>query len=156
MHRTSSSQMVDGSASTSNSPERVNKHRLDRLNGRKDFDPVTFDVLMVKPIDFASQITLLDLPAFKAITPDVWSVCCCLLLYLSGINIVRLDEKREKVNITKCCYIYESFQSRLSMVSTRDYLVDEYIATCRHSRSFYQSCKGTHSLSFRFIQFRFC
>jgi hypothetical protein len=37
----------------------------------KQFDPVTFDVLMVEPEDLASQITIVDLPLFTAIQPDV-------------------------------------------------------------------------------------
>ncbi len=41
-----------------------------RLAG-KDFDPVTFDILMVKAGDFASQITIEDLPVFRSIAPEV-------------------------------------------------------------------------------------
>ncbi len=72
MHKTSS-QIIGAAGVGNGSPDHIVKRKttMDRLNGHKDFDPVTFDVLMVKPVDFATQITLLDLPAFKAIEPDV-------------------------------------------------------------------------------------
>uniref|UniRef100_A0A183EAK2 Ras-GEF domain-containing protein n=1 Tax=Gongylonema pulchrum TaxID=637853 RepID=A0A183EAK2_9BILA len=35
---------------------------------QRDYDPVTFDLLKVQPKDIAEQITLIDLPLFKAIT----------------------------------------------------------------------------------------
>lgn len=37
----------------------------------EDFDPVIFDTLKVKAEVFAQQITLIDLPVFKAITIEV-------------------------------------------------------------------------------------
>lgn len=37
----------------------------------KVYDPVTFDLLKVKPEDFASQITLVALPYFRKITAEV-------------------------------------------------------------------------------------
>lgn len=37
----------------------------------KQFDPVTFDVLMVPPEDLAEQITIADAPLFKSIQPEV-------------------------------------------------------------------------------------
>ncbi|TKR82870.1 hypothetical protein L596_016544 [Steinernema carpocapsae] len=42
----------------------------------KEYDPVTFDVLKVHAEDFASQITVLDLPIFRNITPEELSDCC--------------------------------------------------------------------------------
>ncbi|XP_067828891.1 ras-specific guanine nucleotide-releasing factor RalGPS1-like [Heptranchias perlo] len=44
-------------------------------NPRKSFDAVVFDVLMVTPEQFASQITVLDIPVFKAIQPEELSGC---------------------------------------------------------------------------------
>ncbi|CAL8386852.1 unnamed protein product [Boreogadus saida] len=41
----------------------------------KSYDAVVFDVLKVTPEEFASQITLLDAPVFKAIQPEELSSC---------------------------------------------------------------------------------
>uniref|UniRef100_A0A4W3GSM0 Ras-GEF domain-containing protein n=1 Tax=Callorhinchus milii TaxID=7868 RepID=A0A4W3GSM0_CALMI len=37
----------------------------------KSYDAVVFDVLKVTPEEFASQITLMDVPVFKVIQPEV-------------------------------------------------------------------------------------
>uniref|UniRef100_A0A915J0B0 Ras-GEF domain-containing protein n=1 Tax=Romanomermis culicivorax TaxID=13658 RepID=A0A915J0B0_ROMCU len=50
----------------------VNNHKASHA---KEFDPVTFCVTKVNPKDFANQLTLLDLPVFKAIKPDELSSC---------------------------------------------------------------------------------
>ncbi|XP_059404831.1 ras-specific guanine nucleotide-releasing factor RalGPS1-like isoform X2 [Carassius carassius] len=41
----------------------------------KSYDAVVFDVLKVTPEEFASQITLMDAPVFKAIQPEELSSC---------------------------------------------------------------------------------
>ncbi|XP_041428250.1 ras-specific guanine nucleotide-releasing factor RalGPS1 isoform X2 [Xenopus laevis] len=41
----------------------------------KSYDAVVFDVLKVTPEEFASQITLLDVPVFKAILPEELASC---------------------------------------------------------------------------------
>ncbi|KAM9371068.1 ras-specific guanine nucleotide-releasing factor RalGPS1 isoform 2-T2 [Phaethornis superciliosus] len=41
----------------------------------KSYDAVVFDVLKVTPEEFASQITLMDMPVFKAIQPEELSSC---------------------------------------------------------------------------------
>nr|XP_032832161.1 ras-specific guanine nucleotide-releasing factor RalGPS1 isoform X2 [Petromyzon marinus] len=41
----------------------------------KSYDAVVFDVLKVTPEEFASQITLMDCPVFKAIQPEELSSC---------------------------------------------------------------------------------
>ncbi|XP_038600573.1 ras-specific guanine nucleotide-releasing factor RalGPS1 isoform X4 [Tachyglossus aculeatus] len=53
----------------------------DSLEGRssdyanKSYDAVVFDVLKVTPEEFASQITLMDIPVFKAIQPEELASC---------------------------------------------------------------------------------
>ncbi|XP_037256350.1 ras-specific guanine nucleotide-releasing factor RalGPS1 isoform X3 [Falco biarmicus] len=53
----------------------------DSLEGRssdyanKSYDAVVFDVLKVTPEEFASQITLMDVPVFKAIQPEELASC---------------------------------------------------------------------------------
>ncbi|KAG9483057.1 hypothetical protein GDO78_009154 [Eleutherodactylus coqui] len=42
---------------------------------KKSFDAVVFDVLMVTPEEYAGQITLMDMPVFKAIQPEELSSC---------------------------------------------------------------------------------
>ncbi|XP_069793824.1 ras-specific guanine nucleotide-releasing factor RalGPS2 isoform X4 [Narcine bancroftii] len=42
---------------------------------KKSFDAVVFDVLKVTPEEFASQITLMDAPVFKAVQPEELSSC---------------------------------------------------------------------------------
>nr|XP_025118158.1 ras-specific guanine nucleotide-releasing factor RalGPS1 isoform X9 [Bubalus bubalis] len=41
----------------------------------KSYDAVVFDVLKVTPEEFASQITLMDIPVFKAIQPEELASC---------------------------------------------------------------------------------
>ncbi|XP_034047615.1 ras-specific guanine nucleotide-releasing factor RalGPS1 isoform X2 [Thalassophryne amazonica] len=45
------------------------------LNYAKSYDAVVFDVLKVTPEEFASQITLMDAPVFKAIQPEELASC---------------------------------------------------------------------------------
>ncbi|XP_072855683.2 ras-specific guanine nucleotide-releasing factor RalGPS2 isoform X2 [Pogona vitticeps] len=42
---------------------------------KKSFDAVVFDVLKVTPEEYAGQITLMDIPVFKAIQPEELSSC---------------------------------------------------------------------------------
>lgn len=41
----------------------------------KEFDPVTFSFLKVLPDEYARQLTLIDIPLFRAIEPDELSSC---------------------------------------------------------------------------------
>uniref|UniRef100_A0AAY4EV99 Ras-specific guanine nucleotide-releasing factor RalGPS1 n=1 Tax=Denticeps clupeoides TaxID=299321 RepID=A0AAY4EV99_9TELE len=45
------------------------------LDSAKSYDAVVFDVLKVTPEEFASQITLMDVPVFKAIQPEELASC---------------------------------------------------------------------------------
>ncbi|XP_010842397.1 PREDICTED: ras-specific guanine nucleotide-releasing factor RalGPS1-like isoform X1 [Bison bison bison] len=54
----------------------------------KSYDAVVFDVLKVTPEEFASQITLMDIPVFKAIQPEV---CTCPVLCTSSARAGRED-----------------------------------------------------------------
>ncbi|RXM98329.1 Ras-specific guanine nucleotide-releasing factor RalGPS1 [Acipenser ruthenus] len=42
---------------------------------KKSFDAVVFDILKVTPEEYASQITLMDAPVFKAIQPEELASC---------------------------------------------------------------------------------
>ncbi|ETE58928.1 hypothetical protein L345_15344, partial [Ophiophagus hannah] len=42
---------------------------------KKSFDAVVFDVLKATPEEYAGQITLMDIPVFKAIQPEELSSC---------------------------------------------------------------------------------
>nr|XP_022320957.1 ras-specific guanine nucleotide-releasing factor RalGPS1-like isoform X2 [Crassostrea virginica] len=49
--------------------------RRSSLPRMKSYDAVVFEILRVSPDDFASQITLMDLPVFKAIQPEELTSC---------------------------------------------------------------------------------
>uniref|UniRef100_A0A8C9EKC4 Ral GEF with PH domain and SH3 binding motif 1 n=1 Tax=Pavo cristatus TaxID=9049 RepID=A0A8C9EKC4_PAVCR len=51
----------------------------------KSYDAVVFDVLKVTPEEFASQITLMDMPVFKAIQPEVGFFF--LTVYIFGFSV---------------------------------------------------------------------
>lgn len=68
---TAQSSMADGGSY--GSEESLDKHAS--LPRMKSYDAVVFDVLRVSPDDFASQITLMDLPVFKSILPDELTSC---------------------------------------------------------------------------------
>ncbi|XP_040180156.1 ras-specific guanine nucleotide-releasing factor RalGPS1 isoform X3 [Rana temporaria] len=57
----------------SSSSDSLDGHSSDYAN--KSYDAVVFDVLKVTPEEFASQITLMDAPVFKAILPEELGSC---------------------------------------------------------------------------------
>uniref|UniRef100_A0A3B3QW53 Ral GEF with PH domain and SH3 binding motif 1 n=1 Tax=Paramormyrops kingsleyae TaxID=1676925 RepID=A0A3B3QW53_9TELE len=65
---------------TVTSPTPEGSSSSESLDGRgvdsaKSYDAVVFDVLKVTPEEFASQITLMDAPVFKAIQPEELASC---------------------------------------------------------------------------------
>ncbi|XP_052579114.1 ras-specific guanine nucleotide-releasing factor RalGPS1 isoform X4 [Peromyscus californicus insignis] len=52
----------------------------------KSYDAVVFDVLKVTPEEFASQITLMDIPVFKAIQPEEGGMCCFSFLAILPVG----------------------------------------------------------------------
>uniref|UniRef100_A0A915Q7B8 Ras-GEF domain-containing protein n=1 Tax=Setaria digitata TaxID=48799 RepID=A0A915Q7B8_9BILA len=51
-----------------NAPEQKTRWKPILWLYQKEYDPVTFDLLKVRPENIASQITLIDVPLFKAVT----------------------------------------------------------------------------------------
>ncbi|KQL59821.1 hypothetical protein AAES_17878 [Amazona aestiva] len=62
---------VDINACKSSSSESLSDKGSAEL--KKSFDAVVFDVLKVTPEEYAGQITLMDVPVFKAIQPELLS-----------------------------------------------------------------------------------
>ncbi|KAI7797669.1 Ras-specific guanine nucleotide-releasing factor RalGPS1 [Triplophysa rosa] len=64
--------ITSGHTQDSSSSESLDGRSLDSA---KSFDAVVFDMLKVTPEEFASQITLMDAPVFKAIQPEELASC---------------------------------------------------------------------------------
>ncbi|KAJ8261060.1 hypothetical protein COCON_G00167830 [Conger conger] len=64
--------VTSASQESSSSSESLDRPSADYA---KSYDAVVFDVLKVTPDEFASQITLMDAPVFRAIQPEELSSC---------------------------------------------------------------------------------
>uniref|UniRef100_A0A8C8VF96 Ral GEF with PH domain and SH3 binding motif 2 n=1 Tax=Pelusios castaneus TaxID=367368 RepID=A0A8C8VF96_9SAUR len=86
---------------------------------KKSFDAVVFDILKVTPEEYAGQITLMDVPVFKAIQPDELSSC--------GWN------KKEKYSSAPNAV---AFTRRFNHVSSYNYVF--FHCMCFHSQKLYE------------------
>ncbi|EMP34571.1 Ras-specific guanine nucleotide-releasing factor RalGPS1 [Chelonia mydas] len=87
----------------------------DSLEGRssdyanKSYDAVVFDVLKVTPEEFASQITLMDMPVFKAIQPEIihrsLSVHTIAATSLPAVLIMQAPVSPVQELAKKCCSV---------------------------------------------------
>ncbi|KAF4792200.1 ras-specific guanine nucleotide-releasing factor RalGPS1-like protein [Turdus rufiventris] len=94
----------------------------DSLDGRssdyanKSYDAVVFDVLKVTPEEFASQITLMDMPVFKAIQPEVSFWVVREILTAQTLKI-RAEILSHFVKIAKKLLELNNLHSLMSVVS---------------------------------------
>ncbi|RMB93276.1 hypothetical protein DUI87_29970 [Hirundo rustica rustica] len=94
----------------------------DSLEGRssdyanKSYDAVVFDVLKVTPEEFASQITLMDMPVFKAIQPEVSFWVVREILTAQTLKI-RAEILSHFVKIAKKLLELNNLHSLMSVVS---------------------------------------
>lgn len=65
----------EGMNCISNSHDSLDTRWNGDIGYQKSYDAVVFSVLRVSPEEFASQLTLMDLPVFKAIQPEELSSC---------------------------------------------------------------------------------
>ncbi|XP_052787940.1 ras-specific guanine nucleotide-releasing factor RalGPS2-like isoform X3 [Mya arenaria] len=95
-YKTAMSSIVDGGSH--GSEESLDKHSS--LPRMKSYDAAVFDVLRVPPEEFASQITLMDLPVFQAIEPDELTSCAWTNKHklIKAPNVVAFTRRFNHVN----------------------------------------------------------
>ncbi|KAI9519264.1 Ras-specific guanine nucleotide-releasing factor RalGPS1 [Dissostichus eleginoides] len=88
----------------SSSSDSLDGHCVDYA---KSYDAVVFDVLKVTPGEFASQITLMDAPVFKAIHPEVRNTCVVkwlvLIIHASNTTFELWRQSRVPAEELACC-----------------------------------------------------
>ena len=116
--------------------------------GTKAFDAAVFDLLKVSAEQLAIQITLMDIPVFKAIGPEELTSCkcqglgrvvgpyatLCYLIYYcslpshfdSRFNLRCLDSERQRKTCSKHRSLHSSFQPYQFLGSKRDSFPGEH------------------------------
>ncbi|KAK2503645.1 hypothetical protein MC885_015274 [Smutsia gigantea] len=83
---------------------------------KKSFDAVVFDVLKVTPEEYAGQITLMDVPVFKAIQPDVSFWVVREILHAQTLKI-RAEVLSHYIKTAKKLYELNNLHALMAVVS---------------------------------------
>ncbi|XP_025940458.1 ras-specific guanine nucleotide-releasing factor RalGPS2 isoform X4 [Apteryx rowi] len=83
---------------------------------KKSFDAVVFDVLKVTPEEYAGQITLMDVPVFKAIQPEVSFWVVREILHAQTLKI-RAEVLSHYIKTAKKLYELNNLHALMAVVS---------------------------------------
>ncbi|ELK37152.1 Ras-specific guanine nucleotide-releasing factor RalGPS2 [Myotis davidii] len=83
---------------------------------KKSFDAVVFDILKVTPEEYAGQITLMDVPVFKAIQPDVSFWVVREILHAQTLKI-RAEVLSHYIKTAKKLYELNNLHALMAVVS---------------------------------------